>query len=45
MNASSAAERSSRTWTNIYARHMKVILAAMDRAKTPVQLLEAITAP
>ena len=33
------------TWTNIYARRMKVILAAVDRAKTPVQLLEAITAP
>ncbi|MCP9824555.1 hypothetical protein [Synechococcus sp. EJ6-Ellesmere] len=33
------------TWTNIYARRMKVILAAVDRAETPVQLLEAITAP
>ena len=33
------------TWTNIYARRMKVILAAVERAKTPVQLLEAITAP
>lgn len=33
------------TWTNIYARRMKVILAAVDRAATPVQLLEAITAP
>jgi len=33
------------TWTNIYARRMKVILAAVDRAETPVQLLEAIAAP
>lgn len=33
------------TWTNIYARRMKVILAAVDHSETPVQLLEAITAP
>jgi len=33
------------TWTNIYARRMKVILAAVDRAQKPVQMLEAIAAP
>ena len=33
------------TWTNTYVRRMRLILAAVDRCQTPVQLLEAITAP
>ena len=33
------------TWTNVYVRRMRLILAAVDRCQTPVQLLEAITAP
>lgn len=33
------------TWANVYARRMKVIAAAAERAASPVELLEAITAP
>ena len=33
------------TWTKTYVRRMRLILAAVDRCQTPVQLLEAITAP
>ncbi|MFN6339495.1 MAG: hypothetical protein ACK41W_12335 [Cyanobacteriota bacterium] len=33
------------TWTNTSVRRMRLILAAVDRCQTPVQLLEAITAP
>jgi integrase len=33
------------TWSNTYVRRMRLILAAVDRCQTPVQLLEAITAP
>lgn len=33
------------TWTNTYVRRMRLILAAVDRCQTPVQLLEAVIAP
>jgi integrase len=33
------------TWANVYARRMKVIAAAGERAASPVQLLEALIAP
>jgi integrase len=33
------------TWINVYSRRMRPILAASERAESPVQLLEAITAP
>ncbi|MFN9636265.1 MAG: hypothetical protein ACK55D_06090 [Synechococcaceae cyanobacterium] len=40
-----SGEIKSTTWTNVYVRRMRLILAAVDRCATPVQLLEAITAP
>jgi len=33
------------TWANVYARRMKLIAAAGERAASPVQLLEALVAP
>ncbi len=33
------------TWTNVYVRRMRLIMAAVDRCQTPVQLLEAVIAP
>jgi hypothetical protein len=33
------------TWTNNYVRRMRLILVAIDRCQTPVQLLEAVIAP
>jgi hypothetical protein len=33
------------TWTNTYSQRKKAILAAVDQAEMPVQLLEAITSP
>lgn len=33
------------TWANVYARRMKLIAAAAERAASPVQLLEALITP
>lgn len=41
----SSGQTSPTTWANVYARRMKAILAAADRAASPAQLLEAVTAP
>ncbi len=41
----SSGQTKTTTWANVYARRQRAILAAADRAATPVQLLEAVTAP
>jgi integrase len=41
----SSGEVKPTTWTTIYSRRMRPILRATETATTPVQLLEAITAP
>jgi integrase len=40
-----SGEIKATTWANVYRRRMRPILAASEKAATPVQMLEAITAP
>jgi len=40
-----SGEIKATTWANVYSRRMRPIMAASEKATTPVQMLEAITAP